>query len=261
MATNLAQVLDFSEAFRQHRMLLIASNDLGNSSFVLSSLVQSLARNPSFRAGGGRAWFVLFSQSYLNLSCVQMKCGMNLKPLRDAGGIGFFDVLSQFAEFTERSRFSWERFQQAFTEKLQAAFDPVDEKSRPDDKSRPDEQRPLRVICIDDLSCLLALGVSLKEVFQFLQRLRRHCRSNDIRLLVQTFQDEHLEDDRLTRLLAVLKADSSLWLQVSKLETGYSKHVDGTLQITDQLASQQKRYLFKCTERATKLHAPGYTGF
>ena len=244
MSNTLQQVINFPDCLQRHRQLLITSNDMNNSTFVLTNLLQGLARNSMFRSDG-RAWFVLLGQSYLNFSCVQMKCGLNLKPFRDSGSLQFWEVLTTFGELCDRGRLSFDRFVRIFYDEFEVKF-----------ANR--NSSTTSILVIDDLSALLSLGVSLVDMNTFIQKLRIRCAAHNVKLLIQSYQDDDQEDEQLARLLSLLKASSSLWMHVSKMETGYSKSLDGSLTITDQLANQQKRFLFKCTERTARLQTPGF---
>jgi hypothetical protein len=239
MATSLHQTIEFPECLRHHKQLLVTSDDLNNSVFVLNNLLQALARNSLFRSKG-KAMFVLLNQSYLNLSCVQMKSGLNLKPLKESSQLIFIDLISDYGTFYSDGCFRSTQFAEHLLQQVDLHF-----------KDKQDNE--YNVLAIDDLSVLLSLGMSLPDLHLLVQQLRLLCHRHHVCLLIQTYQDGEQEDDQLDRAVLLLKANSSLCLQVNKLTTGYSKSVDGNLFVTDYLKNGSQRFLFKCTERTAKL--------
>lgn len=238
-SASLSQIIDFPECLRQHKQILVTTDDMNNSVFVLTNLLQALARNQSFRSKG-KAMFVLLNQSYRSVSCLQMKSGLNLKPLKESSQLHFIDLVSDFDQFYSHGCFRIETFVSHLIGQVSWLF-----------KDKNDS--PYNILAIDDLSVLLALGMGLTQLHSLVQRLRFVCHKHGVCLLLQTTEFVDPDDDQLSRTVCFLKANSSLCLQITKLSTGYSRNVDGNLAITDYSKRMSERYVFKCTERTAKL--------
>lgn len=239
MSGTLYYTIDFPECLNRHKQMLVTSDDMNNSAFVINNLLQSLIRNASFRQNG-RAMCVLLNQSYRNLSFIQMKCGHNLKALRDANQLRVIDVMAEFNQYFENKKFKFQVFAEHLLNQIDVMF--YDRK-----------HSNFSLLWFDDLSIFLSLGVTLKELHALVQRVRYVCKDNNVKLIIQTFRDEEQEDENLSRLILTLTANSSMRIHVNKLSSGYSKNVDGEIKIFDTIRNLNHRYLFKCHERLAKL--------
>lgn len=262
MAQTLLTATSFPQFIQgDSKCILISSDDLNNSNFIINQYVQTLSKVSisSLRLGteatqqasrkANQMFGIFLDQSYTNYSFIQMKCGNNLKNLKERNGFRCMDVLGDLEQFLEQPptgggqvRFDFAKFKSVAMRELNDYF-------------KPDEQTT-KLLIIDDITSLLSLNVPLNDLVKFLRFLRHFCSLRNITLLVQTFIDlARLEP--LVKLNAYLNSVADLVLVVSKLETGYSNKVDGNLEIKNYTTKTQQAYLFKSSERSTRLYAPG----
>lgn len=264
---EMAQTLLTATSFPQFvqsdsKCILISSDDLNNSNFIINQYVQALSKVSisSLRLSDAETqasrrtsqmFGIFLNQSYASYSFIQMKCGANLKNLKERNGFRCLDVLGDLERFLEPStggraeakrRFDFGRFKTAVVQELTDYF-------------KTDEDT-MKLLIIDDLTSLLSLNVRLGDLVYFVRFLRHFCSLRNITLLIQSFVDP-ARLEQLVKLNAYLNGISDLVLSVSKLETGYSNKVDGNLEIKNFIANTQQSYLFKSSERSTRLYAPG----
>lgn len=259
MAQTLLTATSFPQFIQSDsKCILISSDDLNNSNFIINQYVQALSKvsisslrlNETQASGQTNQMFGIFlNQSYTNYSFIQMKCGNNLKNLKERNGFRCVDVLGDLEQFLKQPvdgrtgpiQFDFDRFKSVLVRELNDYFT---------------EGATTKLLIIDDITSLLSLNVPLNDLASFVRFLRHFCSVHNITLLVQTFVDStRLEP--LVKLDAYLNAIADLVLTVSKLETGYSNKVDGNLEIRNYLINTQQAYLFKSSERSTRLYAPG----
>ena len=261
MSLALLTVTNFPELIKLNsRCILISSDDLNNSNFIINQYIQALSKGLTspLQSNQETMIFCLFiNQTYTNYSFIQMKCGNNLKNLKERNVFRCLDVLSDLDQFMSKSedfkdksdmdnQFNFKKFETIFLNQLNDYFNDSEDKSK----------ESLKVLIIDDITTLLSLNVELSQLINFLNHLKHYCSINKITLIIQSFLDS-IKLDQLVKLDAFLNSISDLVLLVSKLETGYSNKVDGNLRIKNFITNTQQSYLFKSTERITKLYSPG----
>lgn len=264
MAQTLLTATSFPQFIQNDsKCILISSDDLNNSNFVINQYVQALSKvsisslrlndaeqpTSSRQSSTSQMFGILLNQSYASYSAIAMKCGNNLKNLKERNRFRCLDVMGDLERFlvpdagrNSTKRFDFGRFKTAVIQELTDYF-------------KPDEDRT-KLLIIDDITSLLSLNVPLSDLVNFVRFLRHFCSLSNVTLLIQTFVDpSRLEP--LVKLDAYLNGVADLVLAVSKLETGYSNKVDGNLEIKNYIANTQQTYLFKSSERSTRLYAPG----
>lgn len=117
-------------------------------------------------------------------------------------------------------------------------------------------EQPFSVV-IDELDCLLNLGIEPKEVIKFFQQ----CHS-----LIQTYSNGSLVvsigvtplDKEITQCSMLLSHWSDLILTERGLQTGKSRDLTGTLTVKWNVSPfSEQHFHFKCFDRGVKMFAPG----
>lgn len=260
MSQTLLTATNFPQFIRSPRSIVISSDDLNNSNFIINQFIQALAKGSNHsmqlasptKNSGGKVFGVFLNQSYTSYSFIQMKCGNNLKNLKELNQFRCLDVISDLEQFLQQGdcEFNFIKFKAVLIGQLMDFF----QLSNSDADSNADSTT--RVLIIDDITTLLSLNVRLNELANLTSFLRHFCSIHNISLIVQTYADA-ARFDEAAKLNTYLNSIADLVLITSKLETGYSNKVDGNLKVKNYITNTELNYLFKSTERTTKLFSPG----
>lgn len=249
MSTDLFTLLDLPSKFSVYKLLLVTSDDLNNASFVVHSLLQSRLRTKATVNVNPVVTLITLNQAYSHYSTVAAKAfGLNFKSLKDDGKLVCFDLLSQLDQFSPNGQFDLKQFADSVVEHIVNSY-----------ADQATQQSPC--VIVDDLTTFLSLGCSLQEVCRFVAVLRNLSFKHNLCLIVQLNLPQDPEDDDVIKLITWLNNACDVWLEINKLQTGFSQQVDGTIDVHDRrklLSSQITRKLhFKTADRNTKLFHPG----
>lgn len=257
MSQTILEVTKFPEFIkRTAKCILISSDDLNNSNFIINQYIRVLFKDSisSFNpiqdedtkerneCKINQLFGLFLNQSYSNYSFIQMKWGNNLKNLKEQNLFQCLDLINDLDQFLDNSdQFDFDKFKKVLIKQLTDYF-------------KANENT--KVLIIDDITTFLSLNVDLKNIVNFVNFVKFYCLDNNISLIIQSF----IGSDRLDPLIKLdtyLNSISHLVLLANKLETGYSNKVDGNLEIKNFVSNTKQTYLFKSTERQTKLFPPG----
>jgi hypothetical protein len=257
---DLSLILDLPNLFSGKKLLIITSDDLNNSSFLIHSLIQQKARGLRTDQSSGPLFLILFNQSYSHYSSVAAKSfGINLKALKDDGRLIVIDVLKdldQYSKSEDQGFFDIEKLSFQITELFS------DEKAN----GTP-------TIIVDDISVLSCLGATSSDIYSFFLRLRNLSLTlRPASLFVQSslyvssagdLNYETKEEYNWEQVLHAMIGSCDVYVQIKKLETGFSDKIDGSLFVHDfqQQSSFSNdisiKYHFKSAERSTRIFPPG----
>ena len=131
--------------------------------------------------------------------------------------------------------------------------------------SKDGERNETATLIIDDISVFSSLGLSDRDVYNFLMKLRSLCALHPFTLIVKSsvIESHEKDDDSRPEIIDCLIPSSDVYVLFEKLQTGFSDKVDGCLFLHD-FHKQTKlttdvsvKYHFKTIERNTKIFAPG----
>lgn len=113
-------------------------------------------------------------------------------------------------------------------------------------------------IFIDEIDCLLSLGVKLKDVIMFYQHCHSLSRSSSMGSLVVSSGLSADGDVEAKQCAALVSHWSDLKLTEKGLQTGRSKDLSGTLNVRWNIPPfSVQQYQFKRFDRGIKMFAPG----
>uniref|UniRef100_A0A1B6MU84 Elongator complex protein 6 n=2 Tax=Graphocephala atropunctata TaxID=36148 RepID=A0A1B6MU84_9HEMI len=119
-----------------------------------------------------------------------------------------------------------------------------------------------KCLVVDDLSDLLCLGADVTQVVTFLQCCRALQETDrGLALVVCTHRSEENRDQKLLADFVAHTADYRM--TIAGLKTGFSATVTGSVEIVDNLESDQsasRLFHFKLSDRQVRVFAPGSVG-
>ncbi|KAM4028431.1 elongator complex protein 6 [Anomaloglossus baeobatrachus] len=209
---------------------------------------------------GCRVCFVALAQSFSHYSIIGQKLGVNLGSARDRGQLTFLEGLRSYTRllFTDSPETEADnplRFLRTGSD-LRPLYDFITAALTPS----AGEQWKCPVLIIDDVSVLLSLGVTTRQVQDFIHYCRAsvcHRYQGAVVCLLQG--DDGAEDADSERLLKSLWHQSGLVLQAEGLVTGFCKDVHGQLTITrrTQHRHQPLIYQYKIHDKTVSFFARG----
>ena len=238
MSLDLHSVLDLPSSLDRRRLLVLTSDELNNSSFLLHTLIQCRAkslRSACMRAPAAAATaspgdpgpasgsshspalvapslvMLCLNQSFAHYSAVAAKSfGLNLKVLREAGLIRVVDVLRDWDSFVADDGWTLDMF------KMESAFLQVmrDAAAAPSSSSRC-------LVMVDDVRVLLSQGVCEARVLQWLLLVRSLASRANACLVLQSHWDP--EEERSVRL----SHEDSVWRGSGEPDDGDEDPDDG----------------------------------
>ena len=122
-------------------------------------------------------------------------------------------------------------------------------------------QESSTLVIIDDVSTLLSLQVSVSSIHKLVSRIRSFSLNHRMMIVIQTHIDDECEDEEMNTLAGCIASASDVWIESSKLETGFSQSIDGYIRLHDYknriIGKEVRKYHFKTMERNTKIFLPG----
>lgn len=259
---DLSLLLDLPNLFSTQNLVVITSDDLNNSSFLIHSLIQQKARLLRTQTSSGPLVLILLNQSYSHYSSVAAKSfGLNLKALKDTGRLKVIDVVKDIAKYMKKEDEGSFDIEKVSTE--------VDSLLQDGNAIQP---TGTATIMIDDISVLSSLGLQTTKIYSFLLWLRNLSLTRCPAVLIvqstldgRSEEEDHLEeeDTKWIQALHAMIASSQVYVNLQKLETGFSDKIDGSLFLHDYQRQStfckdlSIKYHFKSAERSTKIFAPG----
>jgi uncharacterized protein YaaQ len=256
MATSVWRALGIDKENWVGKLIAVEEYHGSNGNFVLNCLIAERIHKD------GAVCLVALHNSFGHYHNVGTKLGYNLHQLQEKGYVENIEVMkllsgslnSALEDGTENFLFGKEE------NAVRNLFYLIEEKI----KKLVQQRRPVSLV-IDDLSELLSLGITVKEVLSFLQYCRSLLESQpDLSLVVLTHVAEGDEEQHL--LSAGLCHVADITVTVSGLKTGQSTDVSGAMKVIHRRWDQpviadewnkQNLYHFKLLDRQVKVFAPG----
>uniref|UniRef100_A0A6G1S6L8 Elongator complex protein 6 n=1 Tax=Aceria tosichella TaxID=561515 RepID=A0A6G1S6L8_9ACAR len=232
-----------------HRFILIEKDFSNSGDFVFNSLLQHFGR----REPNTQILLVTLSHNWLNYSVGAAKCGFNLRRKQNmAGNIDVLSMMDKYLDDISKGANETNYCDYILEQVTKFLDNPNNEPTSGQSIARAAKSS---VVMIDDLSILLTIGCSLRDVIRLMLTIDQTLRSKSENLppgrlnhlIVQTMftnirakQDHCPEDNQLNFLLTNLENICDLHLILKPLETGHSTRVDGTIKFIDnRLPSKQ----------------------
>lgn len=270
MSLDLNQVLDLPGNFNKIKLLSITGDDLNNCSFLLHSLISSKVRScRNQRDESPFLVLILLNHSYTHYSSVAAKSfGLNLKALKDSGKLIVLDIISNLKEYLNEERFDFHKLSFDIQECL-SRMKRMERKQCEDSTSVNVELESgwngNTLVIIDDVSTLLSLQVSISSIYKLVSRIRSLSLKHEMMIVIQAHFDPECEDEEMNTLANCIASVSDVWIESSKLETGFSQSIDGYISLHDYknrtIGKEVRKYHFKTMERNTRIFLPGSLTF
>jgi hypothetical protein len=225
-----------------HRFILIEKDFTNSGDFVFNNLLQHFGK----REPNTQVLLVTLSHSWRNYSVSAAKCGFNLmKKQNSTGNIDVLSIMDKYLEDMSNSS-SDINYCDYIVERTTEFLDNLENEST----SGTSLTRPAKSasVMIDDLSILLTIGCSPRDITRMILNIDQLLRSRSDslppgrlhHLIVQTMfvnlrkNEDHSSDyEELNFILRNLENICDLHLTLKPLETGHSTRVDGTIKFVD----------------------------
>ena len=207
------------------------------------------------------------SQSFYHYNSVAQKLGSNLTTAcNDTKNVHFIEGLKSLTACYDQSGSGNSCISNAFLKLINGDTGDILEyiKSSIKDlqlKSTSSSHSP--IVIVDDLSVLLAAGISTKDIILFYNGLHCIVSSPDINGSLITFTNLDTDDDELEEIWTFMSHSSSLRLNVAALSTGFCKDVHGQMKVewrdglTRPRMKTVKHTQFKLSDKNVDLFAAG----
>ncbi|PNF25543.1 Elongator complex protein 6 [Cryptotermes secundus] len=256
MATSVCSALGIDQENSVGKLIAVEEHHSSNGNFVLNCLIAEQVHKE------GSVCLVALHNSFGHYHNVGTKLGYNLHQLQEKGCVESIEVLKLLNESLNaehENRVGNVLFGDE-ENTMRNLFHLIKGKTE-----KLLQKRKLVSLVIDDLSNLLSLGISVKEVLSFLQYCRTLLESQPgLSLVVLTHIAEG--DDEQQLLNAGLCHVADVIVTVCGLKTGQSSDVSGSMKVTHRRLDQpmiahewnkQNLYHFKLLDRQVKVFAPG----
>lgn len=256
MATSVCSALGIDQENFVGKLIAVEEHHSSNGNFVLNCLIAEQVHKE------GSVCLVALHNSFGHYHNVGTKLGYNLHQLQEKGCVESIEVLKLLNESLNaehENRVGNVLFGDE-ENTMRNLFHLIKGKTE-----KLLQKRKLVSLVIDDLSNLLSLGISVKEVLSFLQYCRTLLESQPgLSLVVLTHIAEG--DDEQQLLNAGLCHVADVIVTVCGLKTGQSSDVSGSMKVTHRRLDQpmiahewnkQTLYHFKLLDRQVKVFAPG----
>ncbi|XP_059830389.1 elongator complex protein 6 [Hypanus sabinus] len=185
--------------------------------------------------GGCKVCFLGLLQSFSHYSLVAQKLGVNLSAAREKGQLVFLeglrsslDLLLDDQQDSTLHKSSPLQFLSSPNASLRSLYEFVCTSVQ----KTSENAWKFSVLIIDDLSVLLSLGVTTKDILNFMHYCRATlCSKLKGNLVALAHDTEDLEDEENDFVVKSLSYQSHLILQAEGLATGYCKDIHGELKI------------------------------
>lgn len=209
---------------------------------------------------------VTLAQTLSHYSLVASKLASNLAPLLQSSSLRTIDGLTKIGDallllesLSEKPTCDWSLVPGA---SLRPLYDAVVSEMESFDSSRNNSLR--RLLLIDDLSLLLSLGNTTRDVAAFVLHLRRRFDSHPVTVVFLFHGDLEEEDEDRMSLTKLLEHQVDVCVQVRGLPTGFCRDVHGRISIIKKSVSNEdvehkssvERH-FKISDKNVVLFAPG----
>ncbi|KAK6187730.1 hypothetical protein SNE40_005689 [Patella caerulea] len=244
-------------------LVLISESDCHvDGTFVIHSLL-SLYQKENYNI-----CFLAISQSISHYLSVSKKIATDLKPSIDSNKLIMVDglkllglsVVKDCVDMNIQSIQDIETdFEDVFRKNsLQKLLDLLNSNV---DKLYSQSNGSPTVLMIDNISFLLTLGISFKDIVIFCHSLSQHLKETSCGTLVM-LSSVYGEDDKSEALTNYFKHISSTCLEINSLSSGYCKDVHGELRITRKRKLERQKKIektlqFKISDKSIKLWALG----
>lgn len=206
--------------------IIAASDSKADGSFLIHHFLSLFLRQ------GRHVCFVGLQQSLTHYNSLSLKFGLNLNKLKETGDLTFIEGLKLIGESIissndqgqiGREQSSAEQWAKSLVQELS-----LKELFLHIQKSTSQGNIESPVVIIDDISMLLNLGVSQKEIRTFIHYLKSQFVFKKLGSVVMYLHgDEDTGDDELSLIWKAMCHRSSVQLQVTGLPSGYCKEVHG----------------------------------
>ncbi|XP_074595573.1 uncharacterized protein LOC141850759 [Brevipalpus obovatus] len=245
----LGKVINFTKIGQENQQIVISCEDVSISSAIFHSLLRicwkmcspssrlmSSATNENSGKDPVKIILILMNRSFQDHSKIMSRnFGISLK---ESGNIRLvtIDVLSDYCVLAELTPLKLlDRIVQQISDNLK-------------DSTKT-------IILFDDISCLLQIGIPFEYVYPFVHRVRCLSMTSNSCLIMHTFFDYDEDDIESNQLCEYISKGATFWLECSKLRTGFSEKIDGSLKIHDFSTGIYKResYRFGKTLRGIRM--------
>lgn len=267
MFVELNSLINVSEKDPPKRKFILLSDSQNDGSFIIHHFLALYIK------GGFRVFFVALVQSFSHYNNVAQKLGVNLRSACENGKVTYIDGLKLLAKaladgdeedsLEQSTADSCSGDNNPFANLRNASFTLQPLYNRI--KSTFENEREPCLLVIDDLSCLLSIGIHVQNVIDFAHYCYSlMCCSTTMLngcFVTLVHNDSDVEDEESLLLWKQLCYYSHMELHVRGLSSGYCKDVHGQLTITQRDQHRTKHNTrnlqFKILEKNVTFFAPG----
>ncbi|KAL5017991.1 hypothetical protein ScPMuIL_003713 [Solemya velum] len=266
MFTELNSILDIGKEGKLSNEFLVLSDDGSvDGTFVIHHFLSLFLKS-------NRVCFLSLTQSFAHYQNVAKKLGTNLSDAKTENKLTFVEGLRELGNClvgtvdneTQQSSVLESGAGNPFYHVLQNSLPQLFKhlKSKVEGLENVDKT-PVTLI-IDNLSVLLTIGVTVKEVLSFIHYLRAYILNRGLcsgSLVLFTNNGNTFEDEVNSSVWKYLTHSASLILEVSGLSSGYCREVHGELMITwpesTNRRKKKKKFQYKLSEKNVSFFALG----
>lgn len=243
MSSDIISLLSLESQQMSNKFIFATKDSSSDLNFLFSDILSYyLKQNYSIIIAN-------LAQSYSHFTHLLLKCGINLRVLRDQERVAVVDVMAEAgclinqAESEASDSFLSLISDGDSSECLKPLFESIKKSAEKISSSKPNGF----VIFIDEINVLTALGVSLKAIQLFVQHLFcTELADVPVTFLFGSFTDEC--DVENAKVVTYLKKLADVNVQVEGLRTGYSKDTHGkviifTLSLTSLMCTKSLKFI------------------
>jgi len=202
-----------------------------------------------------------FAQSFAHYNHLLLKCGVNIRQLRESLDFVIIDGLCEIGKLADSDTCATNEnsvFSSLFSDSLgHNCIKQLYNCIKNHVQNFINKSKPF-VLLLDDINVLFNLGLDLKAIYSFVQYCRSICTdsqvANNVLLIGSTHERNDEENVKMVNYLLHL---ADIKIQIEGLKTGYSKDAHGkiTLSIRNQIegTTRCEKMLFKISEKGAKL--------
>ncbi|XP_019618100.1 PREDICTED: elongator complex protein 6-like [Branchiostoma belcheri] len=262
MFTELNTFLGFDHLKPPKGQFVLISDSLTDDSFLIHHFLSLYIK------GGWKVCLLALAQSFGHYNAVGQKLGVHLSQAREKGQLRFIDGLKcslQAYTCTTQEEQAQNPLRCLCDKK--ATLRPLYDQVKTLVCSEEGVLEGPTLLLVDDLSVLVSLGMSVKDVADFMH----YCRvlmcptlQSQGAIVSLVHKDADVEDEENSTLFRHMAYHSTVHLAVEGLSSGYSRDVHGQVTVTfrnvqdpSQPQTRMKTLQYKVEERNVSFFAPG----
>ncbi|XP_035661620.1 elongator complex protein 6-like [Branchiostoma floridae] len=262
MFTELNVILGFDHLKPPKGQFVLISDSLTDGSFLIHHFLSLYIK------GGWKVCLLALAQSFGHYNTVGQKLGVHLTQAREKGQLRFVDGLNHSLQaYTSTAEDGQDKNPLTCLRDKKATLRPLYDLVKTHVCGEEGVLEGPTLLLVDDLSVLLSLGMSVKDVSDFVHYCRvLMCPSQQSQgaMVTLVHKDADVEDEEYSSLFRHMAYHSTVHLAVEGLSSGYSRDVHGQVTVTfrnvldpSQPQTRKRRLQYKVEERNVSFFAPG----